>query len=89
MSVFIAAHRRPSVQYLIHVTDYQATSNSWTFLEVNVGIICACESRSSFCLFDDAIQSKHACPNPQQLDGVFVSYFRELHVQTVLTSMDD
>ena len=22
--------------------DYQATSNSWTFLEVNVGIICAC-----------------------------------------------
>lgn len=27
----------------MHVPDYQATSNSWTFLEVNVGIICACE----------------------------------------------
>lgn len=29
---------------LIDGSDYQATSNSWTFLEVNVGIICACES---------------------------------------------
>lgn len=24
------------------VPDYQSVSNSWTFLEVNVGIICAC-----------------------------------------------
>ena len=23
-------------------SDYQSVSNSWTFLEVNVGIICAC-----------------------------------------------
>jgi len=27
---------------LISLADHQATSNSWTFLEVNVAIICAC-----------------------------------------------
>lgn len=32
------------VPMLTDSPDYQAISNSWTFVETNVGIICACES---------------------------------------------
>jgi hypothetical protein len=27
---------------LTDLTDYQAISNSWTFVETDVGMICAC-----------------------------------------------
>lgn len=68
------------------VPDYQATSNSWTFLEVNVGIICACELLSSFQLFsfqDIHNQSHMSTPRPSSYQPP--TFDQITHLQVMLT----
>lgn len=68
------------------VPDYQATSNSWTFLEVNVGIICACESPSRFQLFvcQDIHNQDHMSTQPLPLQQPPI-FDQTTHLQVMLT----
>lgn len=68
------------------VPDYQATSNSWTFLEVNVGIICACELLSSFQLFSfQDIQIGYHMSTPRPSPYKPPTFDQIMHIQVMLT----